>query len=260
MEAPFSRTLADLIFEQAERYGARPAVIWQDQVISYSELCTRAARIAASLRARGIARGDRVGLLINNRPEWLEAFFGTMIAGGVVVAFSTWSTADELDWLIAGFRRKRADRAGPVRRQRLCGGVAPAGAGGCVPAIAGGLPRYPALRDIVLLGDSYDRLRAAAPMARPGSGDRTRCRGRRDHHLHLRLQQPAEIGAAVAWRHHREWLQHRRAPGLSAGRSRPAGAATVLVLWQRQRDVGRADAWRRAGAARHGSSQARRST
>src|SRR5580704_2623345 len=94
MEAPFSRTLADLIFEQAERYGLRPTVICQNQVISYSELCTRAARIAASLRARGIARGDRVGLLINNRAEWLEAFFGTMIA------FSTWSTADELDWLL----------------------------------------------------------------------------------------------------------------------------------------------------------------
>jgi acyl-CoA synthetase (AMP-forming)/AMP-acid ligase II len=63
MEAPFSRTLANLIFEQAERYGSRPAVIWQDQVISYSELCERAARVAASLRARGVVRGDRVGLV-----------------------------------------------------------------------------------------------------------------------------------------------------------------------------------------------------
>jgi fatty-acyl-CoA synthase len=100
MEAPFSRTLADLIFEQAERYGTRPAVIWQDQVVSYSELYERAAGIAASLGARGIVRGDRIGLLINNRPEWLEVFFGTMIAGGVVVALSTWSTAEELDWLL----------------------------------------------------------------------------------------------------------------------------------------------------------------
>jgi fatty-acyl-CoA synthase len=169
MEAPFSRTLADLIFEQAERYGPRPTVICQNQVISYSELCTRAARIAASLRARGIARGDRVGLLINNRAEWLEAFFGTMIAGGVVVAFSTWSTADELDWLlqdsgasalIALDRFGDNDFAAALRRL-----VPEAGAGDRWRSA-----RYPALRDIVSLGESYDRLREAAPVARQAPG------------------------------------------------------------------------------------------
>ena len=176
MEAPFSRTLADLIFEQAERYGPRPAVIWQEQVISYTELCDRSARIATSLRARGIARGDRVGLLINNRPEWLEALFGTMIAGGVVVAFSTWSTADELDWLlrdsdagtlIALDRFGDNDFAAALHRL-----VPEAGTGDCWRSV-----RYPALHDIVLLGDGYDRLRSAAPVARqareifPGASD-----------------------------------------------------------------------------------------
>jgi fatty-acyl-CoA synthase len=171
MEAPFSRNLADLIFEQAERHGSRPAVIWQNQIMSYAELCTRAACVAAALRAHGIARGDRVALLINNRLEWLEAFFGTVIAGGVVVAFSTWSTEDELDWLlrdsgastlIALDRFGENDFASALRR--------------LVPEADAGVrrrsARYPALRDIVLLGDDYDRLRAAAPMGRqaPGAG------------------------------------------------------------------------------------------
>jgi fatty-acyl-CoA synthase len=168
MEAPFSRTLADLIFEQTERYGPRPAVIWQDQIVSYSELCARATRIAASLRAHGIARGSRVALLINNRPEWLEAFFGTMITGGVVVAFSTWSTEDELDWLlqdsgasalIALDRFGENDFASALRR------LMPDAAGDCRRS-----DRYPALRHIYLLGDTYDRLRAAAPMGRQAPG------------------------------------------------------------------------------------------
>ena len=173
MEAPRSRTLADLIVEQAERYGARPAALWHDQVLSYAELCRRAASVAASLRDRGVERGDRVGLLINNRPEWLEAFFVTMLAGGTVVAFSTWSTPDELDWLlrdsavrvlIALDRFGDNDFASALRR--------------LVPEAAAGArwqsPHYPALRDIVLLGDhavagfmSYDRLLSASPMARP---------------------------------------------------------------------------------------------
>jgi fatty-acyl-CoA synthase len=171
MEAPFSRTLADLIFEQAAHCGPQPAVIWQDQLISYSELCDRAAQVAASLRARGVGRGDRVGLLINNRPEWLEAFFATAIAGGVVVAFSTWSTADELDWLlqdsdasmlIALDRFGDNDFAAAIRRL-----VPEAGSGDCWRSA-----RYPALRDIVLLGEGYDRFRAGAPLPRraPGIG------------------------------------------------------------------------------------------
>jgi fatty-acyl-CoA synthase len=165
MEAPFSRTLADLIFEQAERYGTRPAVIWQDQVVSYSELCERAAGIAASLGARGIVRGDRIGLLINNRPEWLEVFFGTMIAGGVVVALSTWSTAEELDWLLqdSGATTLIAlDRFGDNDFSAVLRRLVPEAATENRWRSA----RYPALRDIVLLGDSYDRLRTVAPMGR----------------------------------------------------------------------------------------------
>jgi fatty-acyl-CoA synthase len=169
MEAPFSRTLADLIFEQAERYGPRPAVIWQGQVIPYAELCARAARVAASLRAHGIARGDRVALLINNRPEWLEAFFGTIIAGGVVVAFSTWSTADELDWLLqdcAASTLIALDRFGDSDFAATLRCLVPESGAGERRRSA----RYPALRDIFLLGSSYDRLRAAAPMGRPAPG------------------------------------------------------------------------------------------
>ncbi len=100
MKPPFSRTLGELIVEQAERYGSHPAVISDQRTLSYADLAQRAGHVASVMRARGIRRGDRVGLLVNNRPEWLEAFFGASMAGAVVVAFSTWSTRDELEWLL----------------------------------------------------------------------------------------------------------------------------------------------------------------
>ncbi len=71
-------------------------MICGDRTMSYSDLARRAGRIAAGLRNLGIRRGDRVGVLVNNRAEWLEAFFGATILGAVVFAFSTWSTRDEL--------------------------------------------------------------------------------------------------------------------------------------------------------------------
>jgi fatty-acyl-CoA synthase len=100
MTMPESRDLGFLLREQAARFGAHPALIGGGETIGYDELANLAARIASFLMARGVKRGDRVGLLMNNRPEWVETFFGAVMAGAAVVAFSTWSKRDELEYLI----------------------------------------------------------------------------------------------------------------------------------------------------------------
>ncbi len=100
MTMPASRDLGFLSREQAARFGAHPAVIGGGETIGYATLADRAARIAGFLIAHGIRRGDRIGLLMNNRPEWVETFFAAAMAGAVVVAFSTWSKRDELAYLI----------------------------------------------------------------------------------------------------------------------------------------------------------------
>jgi fatty-acyl-CoA synthase len=100
MTMPVSRDLGSLLREQAARFGAHPALIGMGETIGYAALADRAARIAGFFVARGVQRGDRIGLLMNNRPEWVETFFGAAMAGAVVVAFSTWSRRDELAYLI----------------------------------------------------------------------------------------------------------------------------------------------------------------
>jgi fatty-acyl-CoA synthase len=100
MTMPLSRDLGSLLREQAARFGNHPALLGMGEPIGYAALAERAARIAGFLATRGIRRGDRIGLLMNNRPEWVETFFGAAMAGVVVVAFSTWSKRDELAYLI----------------------------------------------------------------------------------------------------------------------------------------------------------------
>ncbi len=100
MIIPANRDLGLLLREQAARHGDHPALIGGGETISYRTLADRAARIATFLIARGVHGGGRVGLLMNNRPEWVETFFGAVMAGAVVVAFSTWSKRDELAYLI----------------------------------------------------------------------------------------------------------------------------------------------------------------
>ena len=178
MIAPHSRTLGELLLEQAARYADAPAVICGDRVASYAALADHAGRIAASLVARGIKRGDRVGLLLNNRLEWVETFFGAAMLGAEIVAFSTWSTRDELDYLIAD-----SGISALVTLDNFSGQDFVAILRALVPeADAAGAwtsARFPALRHTVLLGagggagwSRYADLLASAPLAAlPAPGD-----------------------------------------------------------------------------------------
>jgi len=178
MIAPHSRTLGELLFEQAARYADAPAVFCGDRVASYTALANRAARVAAALSARGITRGSRVGLLLNNRLEWVESFFGAAMLGAEIVAFSTWSTREELDYLIGD-----SGISAIITLDNFSGQDFNAILRGLVPEAdhAGDWrsARFPALRDIVLLGEgagagwlTYADLLARAPLADlPAPGD-----------------------------------------------------------------------------------------
>lgn len=100
MFAPFSRTLIDLVCEQAERRPQASALICPQGRFSYRDLSERAARVAGALRSCGVRRGDRVGLLLSNRVEWLDLCLGAGAIGAVTVPLSTWSTRPELAFLL----------------------------------------------------------------------------------------------------------------------------------------------------------------
>ncbi|OBI83805.1 class I adenylate-forming enzyme family protein [Mycobacterium sp. 1245805.9] len=97
-------TLPGFLREVTRLYGEREALVWRsaDDVTrwTYAQLWERAIEVARALRACGVGKGTRVGVLMTNRPEWLAAVFGTSLAGGVAVPLSTFSTPPELDYLI----------------------------------------------------------------------------------------------------------------------------------------------------------------
>ena len=97
-------TLPGFLREVTQMYGEREALVWRtaDDATrwSYSQLWERAVEVARALRAGGLGKDGRVGVLMTNRPEWLAAVFGTALAGGVAVTLSTFSTPPELDYLI----------------------------------------------------------------------------------------------------------------------------------------------------------------
>ena len=98
--APFARTFIDVVREQAARAPEACALACVQGRFSYGDLAERAARVAGALRERGVRRHDRVGLLLGNRVEWLDVFLGAGAVGAVVVPLSTWSTRQELAFLL----------------------------------------------------------------------------------------------------------------------------------------------------------------
>jgi long-chain acyl-CoA synthetase len=68
--------------------------------LTYRELWDRSARVAGGLRAAGVARSDRVAIRHGNKLEWVLAFFGTQLAGGVVVPVNTRFAEPEVDYVV----------------------------------------------------------------------------------------------------------------------------------------------------------------
>lgn len=67
---------------------------------TYAELDAAAAAVAAGLAARGVLRGDRVALLLDNRREFVEAFFGILRVGAIAVPLNVRDQRPELEYLI----------------------------------------------------------------------------------------------------------------------------------------------------------------
>ncbi|TMA92221.1 MAG: fatty acyl-AMP ligase [Deltaproteobacteria bacterium] len=53
--------------------------------LSFAELYERAQRAAGGLREQGIAPGDRVAIVLPTGPDFMDAFFGTVLAGAIPV-------------------------------------------------------------------------------------------------------------------------------------------------------------------------------
>lgn len=97
-------TLPGFLREVTALYGEREALVMRtaDGTVrwSYAELWERAVDVARALRACGVGKDSRVGVLMTNRAEWIAAVFGTSLAGGVAVTLSTFSTPPELEHLL----------------------------------------------------------------------------------------------------------------------------------------------------------------
>jgi acyl-CoA synthetase (AMP-forming)/AMP-acid ligase II len=93
-------TLAAIFRRSARLFADRVAVVGPDRRLTYRELDERSARLANALTAAGIGRGDRIAVLSNPRPEYVELYVAAAKLGVTVVALNTRLHPHELGYCI----------------------------------------------------------------------------------------------------------------------------------------------------------------
>jgi long-chain acyl-CoA synthetase len=151
----------DFLRESARRHGDKTALSAGGRRLSYARLDDLSDRLAASLVARGVTRGDRVLVFMENSWEAAVAIYAILKAGGVFSPINPSTKADKLAYVMSNCRATAVITRGklaPVAEAAMAKAE-------CVRfAIVAG--KSPALRD----ASRFDACLTAEPLREAGSG------------------------------------------------------------------------------------------
>ena len=94
------KPVTEYMRDWAEMSPDRIALRFYGRDMSYGELNEEVDRFANGLINLGLEKGDRVGLFMQNCPQFVIGYMGTLRAGGVVVAFNPMFKQSELEYEI----------------------------------------------------------------------------------------------------------------------------------------------------------------
>ncbi len=83
--------------EAAHKYPETACTIFKGARITYKEMDELTDRLAAGLADLGVKKGDRVGMLMPNTPQFVTAFFAILKLGAIVVANNPLYSAREIE-------------------------------------------------------------------------------------------------------------------------------------------------------------------
>ncbi len=102
--------LADMIQAKAEKQPDLDVLTFEhlslddgaseDEIRTYADLQTNGNRLAADLIARGMAPGDRFGLMMRNHPEYVESMIAASISGCVLVPIDPRTRGEKLVYML----------------------------------------------------------------------------------------------------------------------------------------------------------------
>src|SRR5689334_24010413 len=83
-----------------EQFPADLAVVCGNERFTYAQFADRAARLAGALRHEGVRSGDRIAFLSTNCHRLLEAYYGVLEAGCVLLPLNVRLAPQELAYIL----------------------------------------------------------------------------------------------------------------------------------------------------------------
>ncbi len=99
------RNLVELFLRQADHLSGKIALKFKSngeyRDLRWNSFRGRVYETASALKVMGVERGDRVGILSENRPEWTFADLGVLTLGGILVPIHATSSAQEAEHILS---------------------------------------------------------------------------------------------------------------------------------------------------------------
>jgi len=101
-EAHYEHSAHPLAFPslREQQYPCRTAVVCNQENFTYGQFADRARRLAGALHQAGVQPGDRVAFLSSNCHRLLEAYYGVLEAGAVLLPLNIRLASCELGYIL----------------------------------------------------------------------------------------------------------------------------------------------------------------
>lgn len=95
-----NKTMVDAFYEAVRDKPEHLALVQDEEQLTYAELCAQVHKFANALTKKGLEKGDRVAIMLENGIEYVISYYAVLVSGGVVVQNNPKYTERELYYQI----------------------------------------------------------------------------------------------------------------------------------------------------------------
>jgi long-chain acyl-CoA synthetase len=86
------------VFLASQTFPDREFVVYENDRATYPDFGKATLALAAEFQAQGVRKGDRIGLIMRNLPEFPVVFYAALLTGAIITPLNAWWTGPELQY------------------------------------------------------------------------------------------------------------------------------------------------------------------
>lgn len=99
LEIP-NRSLYQILERTFHRFPDATAIIYEGRKMAYRQLKEKVDRLANAWKRLGMKKGDRIGLMLANHPDYIISYYAAQMLGAIVVQVNPLYTPRELQYIV----------------------------------------------------------------------------------------------------------------------------------------------------------------